>query len=242
VINSNKKTWGIQLETKLYRVGGAVRDALMGLKSKDIDFAVEADSYETMKAYILSNGGTIFLEKPEYFTIRAKLNKQDADFVLCRRPDSVQVGTILDDLARRDFTMNAIAIRENDSEVIDPFNGLNDIKERVIRCVGNPFHRFSEDSLRLLRALRFALTKGFALDASVAQCMWSPALVMALANVSKERIREELYKCFKHNTLQTLTMLESYPMVRDMVFDSNIIWLKPTMEDNGHEQERSDGR
>lgn len=234
------------MNVSLYKVGGCVRDELLGVKSKDIDYAVEAESFEAMEKYIVDNGGKIFLSKPEFFTIRAKLRGVDADFVLCRkesgytdgrRPDKVEVGTILDDLARRDFTVNAIAEKVFPPGVlsmfpvyIDPHNGREDLKNGVLRCVGNPIDRFKEDSLRILRAIRFAITKGFALESSVADCLWNPEIVKGLANVSTERIREELLKCFSHSTLKTLNMLEYYPMVKDLVFNDNKIWLKPTSE------------
>jgi tRNA nucleotidyltransferase (CCA-adding enzyme) len=92
-----------------FKVGGFVRDAILGVKSKDIDYAVQAPSYEAMAADIVARGGKIFYEKPEYLTIRAKMNGEDADFVLCRKegaysdarhPDKVEPGTIDDDLAR----------------------------------------------------------------------------------------------------------------------------------------------
>lgn len=233
---------------RLYKVGGCVRDELLGIPSKDIDYAVECSSFETMEKYIVENGGRIFLSKPEYFTIRAKLNGIDADFVLCRkeygysdgrRPDKVEVGTIFDDLARRDFTVNAIAevvppkgmFVDFKPALVDPHGGIEDLKNMTLRCVGNPIDRFNEDSLRIMRAIRFSITKGFAMDSSVANALWNPDVVKKLANVSKERIREELLRCFKHNTLKTIATLEYYPMVRDIVFDDNILWLKPTIEE-----------
>jgi tRNA nucleotidyltransferase (CCA-adding enzyme) len=229
---------------KLYKVGGCVRDEILGLPIKDVDYAVEAPSFEAMEEYIRSKGGRVYLSKPEFFTSRAKVWGLDADFVLCRRergysdgrrPDLVEVGTIDDDLARRDFTMNAIAIKLNEDgtegEVYDPFNGREDILNRTIRCVGNPEDRFAEDSLRILRAIRFSITKDFGLEASVAKALWEPEIVKKLANVSIERVREELLRCFKHSTPHTLMALNHFPMVRDIVFDKNKLWLKPTLED-----------
>ena len=108
----------------IYQVGGSLRDECLGRPCKDFDFSVEAPSYEAMREHLVQDGYTIFLEKPEYLTIRARFPKGHpqervcADFVLCRkdgfysdgrRPDTVEPGTIYDDLARRDFTMNAMA-------------------------------------------------------------------------------------------------------------------------------------
>src|SRR5688572_15396559 len=115
---------------KAYEVGGDVGDRLMGLKNpKDLNYTVEAESYDEMVAWIKTQG-TIFVEQPQYWTVRAHLSgKRPADYVLARkdgqysdgrRPDSVKPGTLLDDLKRRDFTMNAIAIGES-GEYIDPF-------------------------------------------------------------------------------------------------------------------------
>ena len=137
---------------KIYRIGGCVRDKILGLKPKDIDFAVEAKSYQQMKEFIQENG-KIYCEIPKYFTIRAKYNGTDADYTLCRKekdytnkrhPDKVMIGTLYDDISRRDFTCNAIAIAE-DGHIIDYFNGMKDIENRILRCVGNTKERLMED-------------------------------------------------------------------------------------------------
>jgi len=227
------------MAVKVYRVGGCVRDELLGLQSKDIDFAVEAGSYEEMVAWIKQRGD-IYLETPEYFTVRAHLDgKPPADFVLCRkdghysdgrRPDKVEVGTILDDLARRDFTMNAIAVNEDTGEYIDPFKGREAIADKQIVCVGRPEDRFHEDALRMLRAIRFAVTKGFMIHYKVMMALDNIALAERLAtNVSDERKREELHKCFMHDTLKTLWFLDRYNLVSKACFKSGKIRLMPTM-------------
>ena len=224
---------------RIYRVGGIVRDALMGVKSKDLDFAVEAPSYEAMVEWIKTQG-EIYLESPQFWTVRAHIKgKLPADFVLCRkdgqytdgrRPDSVSVGTLFDDLSRRDFTMNAIAVNEVSGEVIDPFHGTEDIKNRIIRCVGNAYDRFFEDSLRLLRAIRFKIVKGFNLDSEVVKCLHNSELANRLAdNVSDERKREELHKCLSHDTPATLSLLSEFGLVSKAVFGSRKLWLMPTM-------------
>lgn len=224
---------------KIFKVGGAVRDQLMGLKPKDIDYAVEADSYEEMRAYIAERG-KIFLETPQYFTIRATIDNKPADYVLCRkesdytdgrRPDKVEVGTILDDLSRRDFTVNAIAERE-DGTLYDPFDGLTDLNYMVLRCVGSPYERFHEDSLRMLRALRFKITKGFKFHCSIDKCLYDLDLVNKLSNVSEERIREEMNRCFQFDTLRTLDCLYIYFELKNKIFERNL-WIQTTLKSKG---------
>lgn len=225
---------------KLYWVGGYVRDQILGLKSKDIDFAVEAPSYEDMVAWIKTQG-EIFLESPEFWTVRAHLQgKQPADYVLCRkdgqysdgrRPDSVSPGTVYDDLARRDFTMNAIAIDDQTKQILDPFDGHGDIARKLIKCVGVSTLRFKEDALRLLRAIRFSITKGFFLSAEIEDCLDNDDLCTLLqTNVSDDRKRDELHRCFAYDTPRTLHLLKRFPKVAEAVFKPKIIWLKPTME------------
>jgi tRNA nucleotidyltransferase/poly(A) polymerase len=227
------------MTVQIYKVGGAVRDEFLGVKSKDIDFAVEAPSYDAMRDYIAERG-KIFLEKPEYFTIRAKLDGLDADFVLCRkehgysdgrRPDLVTAGDIYDDLSRRDFTVNAIAVRTSDGEVFDPHSGVRDIEQRVVRCVGNAYERFSEDSLRMIRAIRFHITKDFWLHRDIVDALNDQKLVDELENVSTERVREELNRCFRHNTLQTLAALDRFHKVRAAIFGDSELWLEATNKD-----------
>ena len=224
---------------KHYLVGGAVRDRLMGVRSKDLDYAVEALSYTAMVEWIKERG-TIFLEQPQYWTVRAKLNGgEPADFVLCRkdgqysdgrRPDSVEPGTLLDDLARRDFTVNAIAYDEANDAYIDPFNGRAYIEANILVCVGDARERFSEDALRLLRAIRFSITKGFELGTDIQGCLTHPDLAERLAEtVSTERKREELERCFAFSTPRTLAALAQYPRIAEACFKNGGIWLLPTM-------------
>lgn len=224
------------MTVKIYKVGGCVRDKILNIPSKDIDFSVEASSYEEMKAYILGRG-KIFVEKPEYLTIRAMINGEAADFVLARkdgayhdgrRPDTVELGTLHDDLARRDFTMNAIA-EDEDGNFIDPFNGIADIKAKVIRCVGNANDRLKEDALRMLRAIRFVITKDFMMHDDIAKFIFHNAEL--LQNVSEDRIRDELTKCFMANTLNTIIYLSTFGNLQNYIFKSTKIWLKPTSEE-----------
>ena len=227
------------MSIKYYLVGGAVRDKLMGLKPKDLDYSVECESYEAMRDDIIARCGTIFLETPKYFTIRAKMPVLGAaDFVLARRdgmytdgrrPDEVSAGTIYDDLARRDFTMNAIAENVETGEIVDPFDGRIDIRRKVIKCVGDPYDRFTEDSLRMLRAIRFSITKGFDINSEIRDCLNDRMFVSLLQNVSVERIREELFKCFTFSTFDTIATLNDFPRLRDFVFASGNLILIPTI-------------
>lgn len=212
---------------QFYLVGGAVRDELLGISSKDLDYSVEADSYSDMKKAILDRGGKVFVEHPEFLTIRAKIPGHGAcDYVLCRkessysdgrRPDEVIPGSLHDDLARRDFTMNAIA-KDEDGNYIDPFNGKLDIEDNVIRCVGSAHDRFEEDALRLLRAIRFCVTKDMLIDRNILACMHSPSIVRKLDSVSVERMYDEMTKMFEHNTLKSLQIIEEFPLIREVVF------------------------
>lgn len=225
---------------QFYQVGGSVRDHLLGIGSKDIDYAVEADSFDAMRDAVLSRGGKIFLETPQFFTIRANVpGLGSCDYVLCRKegqykdgrhPTEVSVGTIYDDLARRDFTVNAMALTET-GELLDPHGGQQHLRERTLSCVGVASERFTEDGLRMLRAIRFAITKDFLIDDDIVDCLRSPLFfVPRLMGVSQERIREELVKCFAHNTNATLNMLGLFPGLRHHLFRDTGLWLKPTME------------
>lgn len=210
----------------VYEVGGCVRDTLMGIDSNDIDFAVEADSYETMLKSLLNSGFDVFLETPEFLTIRARFPstappgyaRLTADFVLCRkdspgsdgrRPDFVEPGTIYDDLERRDFTINAIAKKVGEPLLIDPHNGIDDIQNKTIRFVGDPDKRIREDGLRVMRAFRFMITKGFRLE-NQRECASEFAASM-LCGVSIDRVREELNKMLRADIRKTITLLTSLP-------------------------------
>jgi tRNA nucleotidyltransferase (CCA-adding enzyme) len=223
---------------KMYVTGGTLRDRMLGLKPKDMDYSVEAPSYAAMVAEFEAMGGTVWQLRPEFLTVRGKLpGVGDADFVMCRKegfysdgrhPDTVEPGTVLDDLARRDFTVNAMA-QADGGPVLDPFGGRQDLRQGLLRCVGNPVHRFSEDSLRMVRALRFSVTRGFTMHSTVVSALEDPTLVTLLDNVAVERVRDEMFKAFRHDTPLTLTLLGRFPMLRDKVF-SRGLWLTPTLE------------
>lgn len=231
---------------KFYEVGGCVRDQLMGITSKDVDFAVEAESFEAMEKELRERGFKVFLSTPEFLTIRAQVPASEhallartkvADFVLCRkdspgsdgrRPDFVEPGTILDDLARRDFTMNAIAIDVSNGQMLDPHNGQHDIKRNLLRFVGDPLTRIKEDGLRVLRGLRFVITKGLQVEMETGDALISFDAHKMLMKVSIERVREELEKMFAHDTIAAMELLNGYPNLLPAIFREGLR-LMPTL-------------
>lgn len=212
---------------KIYKCGGCVRDALLGIKSKDIDYSfvfeqideskTPQEYYQIMKDILIQRGIKIHVEKPDCYTIRGFDGKEDVDFVMARKesypnPNSripkVEMGTLYDDLQRRDFTLNAMAEDES-GNIIDFFNGRQDLHARVLKCPIDANTSFNDDPLRMLRALRFAITKGFKISASIDdvisgdQDMWDKFDRV----VSRERVREEIQKMFKHDTTNSMKLL-----------------------------------
>jgi tRNA nucleotidyltransferase/poly(A) polymerase len=239
---------------KFYEVGGKIRDEILGLQSKDVDYvAVPSESllekyksahemFVVLETFLLNEKFEIFLSTPDCFTIRAKFPKDHkyqgvADFVMARkeigyvegtRTPIVIPGTLKDDLERRDFTVNAMA-KGDDGKIIDLFDGMNDLKRMVLITPLPPEQTFNDDPLRVLRAVRFAITKGFSLkflDYYINNYDYGNKMGV----VSTERIREELLKCFKHDTMGTLDMLNDYPTLKRYIFENKLMWLKPTME------------
>jgi tRNA nucleotidyltransferase/poly(A) polymerase len=230
---------------KFYLAGGAVRDQLLGIDSKDFDFVVLVNSFEEMREEIIKNGGTTFLESPQYLTIRGKLPgygaadfalpRKDGEYSDGRRPDSTEIAqTLYEDSCRRDATVNAMFKNLETGEIIDYHYGQDDLKMRIIRAVGEPEERIREDSLRLLRYFRFSIVKKFSMECNLYNCFLYSELTSLLRNVSPERIREEIYKCFKHDMHETVTRLtsEHYRYLYEEIFNERTkIWLKPTMEE-----------
>ncbi len=181
-------------------VGGCVRDSLLGKPVADWDVATEAKPNELMKIFprAIPTGlqhGTVTLvlggHHYEITTLRGEATYSDG-----RRPDAVHfVEEIESDLARRDFTMNAIAVDPTNGALIDPFGGRKDIDAKVIRAVGRPVERFSEDGLRVLRAARFSATLEFDLEPDTFAAI-QPTLD-TYRKVSAERVRDEWIKTMK---------------------------------------------
>ncbi|MDR0708353.1 MAG: HD domain-containing protein [Treponema sp.] len=184
-----------------FLVGGAVRDMLRGEKAHDFDLATDATPEEVAAMFcalgrsVIPTGikhGTVTVrfkgESFEITTFRTESEYRDG-----RHPEKVAyAGTIEEDLSRRDFTMNAIAMELPKGRVVDPFNGRADIQNGVIRCVGSPLERFGEDGLRSLRCVRFASQLGFSIDKETLAAI--PQTLSITAKVAAERKRDELDK------------------------------------------------
>jgi tRNA nucleotidyltransferase (CCA-adding enzyme) len=181
-------------------VGGCVRDTLRGQRVNDWDIATTALPEKVQKTFdrVIPTGidhGTVTVlwkgEGYEVTTLRGEGLYTDG-----RRPDSVVfVGDIDQDLARRDFTVNAIAYDPVDGHLADPFGGLEDMRHKVLRAVGNPAERFSEDGLRILRGARFVATLEFELDPDTEGAF--RGALDTFRKVSPERVREEWLKTMK---------------------------------------------
>ena len=191
---------------EIYLVGGAVRDMIRhpfrrGKNVHDWDLATNALP-EEVTAIVRKAGGKVIPTGIKHGTVTVLYKDEscevttfrtESDYSDGRRPDKVEyTGKIEEDLSRRDFTMNAIALRLPDGKLIDPFGGKKDIKAKIIRCVGNAAQRFSEDGLRPMRAVRFAAQLGFKIEKDTLDSI-NGALPVS-AKVSWERVRDEIDK------------------------------------------------
>jgi tRNA nucleotidyltransferase (CCA-adding enzyme) len=180
-------------------VGGCVRDLLRGEQPKDWDVATDARPDDVIAAFrrVIPTGiqhGTVTVVKRgvhyEVTTLRGEGAYSDG-----RRPDKVEfVDDITADLARRDFTFNAIALDPVDGHLIDPFDGRKDLDARVVRAVGDAEERFAEDGLRVLRGARFSATLECSIDPDTERAMGSARALETFRRVSAERVRDEWLK------------------------------------------------
>lgn len=183
---------------KLYLVGGAVRDYIYKkIKANEYDFATDAKPEDVTKMFKsvipvgIEHGTVMVLYGDHNFEVTTF--RVDGKYSDNRHPDSVKfVSTLEEDLSRRDFTINAIAYDVLTKEVIDIFNGVSDIKNKIIKAIGNPIERFEEDALRMLRACRFASQLGFTIEEKTFNAI--KLLAKNINNISKERIRDEIIK------------------------------------------------
>ncbi len=207
-----------------YAVGGCVRDLLLGKEPKDWDITTNAKPEEIQNLFpehVYENTfGTVAIktgsEKPELALVEVTPYRIEGKYTDKRHPDNIKFAEKLeDDLSRRDFTVNAIAMNV-DGEVTDLFNGQKDLKSKTIRTVGEPEERFSEDALRLLRAVRFATVLGFKIEKRTLEAVKKNA--HWLIAISKERVRDEFVKIINSdNAYDGITLLYETELLKHIV-------------------------
>lgn len=185
-----------------YLVGGCVRDVLRETSPKDWDVTTNATPDEIIALFphtfydnSFGTVGVVYEESKDETSkiIEITTYRTEGSYSDSRRPDSVAFSTdILEDLQRRDFTMNAIALDPHSGNIIDPYNGQMDIKDGVIRAVGDANERFNEDALRILRAVRLATQLGFVIEPETEKAIIANNHL--LKNISRERIRDEFVR------------------------------------------------
>ena len=189
-----------------YLVGGCVRDMLLGVRPHDWDICTGALPEQILEIFpgSLTVGlkhGTVTVRMDSHL-VEVTTFRAEGDYSDHRHPDLVRfVGDLTADLSRRDFTMNAIALSA-DGLLADPFGGAEDIRNKLIRCVGDPAARFEEDALRMFRALRFSARLGFAIDLFSLEGIRQKAALAAY--LAPERIREELEKLLLTDAPETM--------------------------------------
>jgi len=194
-----------KIVSPIYMVGGCVRDSLLGTEPYDYDFCTPLAPFaveEKIRAagrrpsLIGNRFGTIGVKVPvgkEFHFVEITTFRTETYEDGNRKPSVSYVTTLDEDLSRRDFTINAMAM-DSTGKITDPFNGQIDLERKIIRCVGNPKHRFKEDPLRMLRAARFASKLGFEIHESIYEA--TEEMNHKILEVSKERWMMELDKLF----------------------------------------------
>ena len=187
---------------ELYLVGGAVRETLLGQPLTDLDFATSARPPRTAEILQERLGRRPYRIGEKFGTVGVRYRDQVVEITTyrrteryapgSRRPEVVFGQSLFEDIARRDFTVNAIALDPLSGEIIDPLGGRQDLRDRIIRAVGDPAERFREDPLRILRAIRFSGRLGFTIE----PVTWTRLVAAApeLRAISRERIRDEYSK------------------------------------------------
>jgi len=239
------------MSIRILKIGGCVRDKILGKKPKDIDYVFVNEQskttdelFDSLHQYLIDNNYQIFLETKDCLTIRAKIpnTKDTVDFVCARKeikyesdsrkPECIP-GSLYDDAERRDFTINALA-EDEDGNIVDFFNGLEDLKNKVLDTPISPYQSFGDDPLRLIRAIRFSITLNFTFSDRVKEAFYNPELWLKLkTTVSIERIQTELTKCFQVNTPKTIRILSTLDKINENILDyifKDDLWLKPTNE------------
>lgn len=184
-----------------FAVGGCVRDAVLGRTPNDWDITTSAMPEDVKRIFnktidtgLIHGTVTVMIEKTGYEVTTYRI---DGEYEDGRHPKKVEfTGNLTKDLERRDFTINAMAYNDR-CGIVDEFNGIKDLKDKVIKCVGIPQHRFNEDALRILRAVRFAAALDFDIEENTKEAIIE--LAPNLNKISKERIQVEFEKLLMSN-------------------------------------------
>ena len=179
-----------------YAVGGCVRDTLLGKEPDDWDITTSAAPqqvknlfFRTIDTGIQHGTVTVLMDRETYEVTTYRI---DGEYEDGRHPKEVVfTANLLEDLKRRDFTINAMAYNDA-SGIVDAFGGMEDLENKIIRCVGNPVERFTEDALRMMRAVRFSGQLGYEIEEKTGQAVTQ--LAPTLSKISAERICTELTK------------------------------------------------
>jgi putative nucleotidyltransferase with HDIG domain len=235
---------------EIYIVGGAVRDIIMGKPVYDWDFTTNATPEEMLKflgdAYYDNKFGTVGIpsEKEEERPFEITTFRTEHGYSDTRRPDSVSWGkTLEEDLKRRDFTINAMALKLEQAgkgsasspsgfSLVDLYGGQKDLKAKLIRCVGDPNERFGEDALRMMRAVRIASEIGFNIEEGTLYAIKTNATL--INKIAKERVRDELLKIIK----------SAYPYDGILIFKNTLLMQEvlPEFEKTFGVEQKSPGR
>lgn len=186
----------IEAGFETYFVGGCVRDMLNGEEPNDMDIATIARPEQVLKIFpnahpVGVHFGVVIIHKNGH-NFEVATFRRDGAYLDSRRPSSVSFASAKEDVLRRDFTINGILQDPLTGEIFDFVGGLDDLKQHILRCIGNPIERFQEDALRLLRAVRFSCTKKLRLENSLYQALKAHANLLQL--IAPERIQEEFNK------------------------------------------------
>lgn len=205
-----------------YLVGGCVRDLFLNRPPKDWDVTTDATPEQIQSlfpdSFYENTYGTVGVktsaDDPRLAIVEVTPYRRESGYSDMRRPDTVQFGVSLsEDLARRDFTVNALALDDFKGQLIDPFDGEKDIKDKMVRAVGSAPERFHEDALRMLRAVRLVAELGFGIDNATAEAIKANA--DTLRHVSRERIRDEFSRILNSDRpLEAIVLTERLGLLK----------------------------
>lgn len=204
---------------EVYLVGGSVRNLLMKRSTNNWDFTTNATPENLLKifpdGFYDNKFGTVGIPQENGLVFEITTFRSDHGYTDKRHPDKVIWGkTLEEDLSRRDFTINAIAY--NGKEIIDPYNGQEDIKRKIIQTVGDSHQRFSEDALRLVRAIRIAAELGFVVEEKTLSAIRQQAV--SIKAVSNERVRDELLKILaSHYPADGVFLLKGSELLKEIL-------------------------